>query len=171
MKRHLFACCLTVLATLLSMLLCATPLPQNGATSNKPKTTLSGKTDIPMLLPGKNPASWKTEEASFDKSRYYFISKYSPVGNESITILASAEKEMGSSKSGKTVAIPEIGNVRYRQCSVGGDGEPPRYETDPFARDDGHGGKVRYIIRVNTDRGNQETLMSSVRWAPPGTMP
>jgi hypothetical protein len=171
MKRHLFAGRLTVFTTLMSLLSCATPLTKHCVTSNKPKTTLSGKTDIPMLLPGKNLASWKTEEASFDKSRYYFISKYSPVGNESITILASAEEEMGSSKSGKTVAIPEIGNVRYRQCSVGGDEEPPRYETHPFIRDDGHGGKVCYIIRVNTDRGNQEALMRSVRWAPPGTMP
>ena len=74
-------------------------------------------------------------------------------------------------KSGKTVAIPEIGNVRHRQCSVGGDEEPQRYETDPFTRNDGHGGKVCCIIRVNTDKGNQEILMRSVRWVPPGTMP
>ncbi len=128
---------------------------------------LSGKTDIPMLVPDAKYTSWTTEDASFDQSRYYLISKYNPAG-KFITILASDGEEPVASPHAKQVMIPEIGLVRYRRCSTGGDGELPRYETDPFIRDDGHGGKVFYIVRVNTSDGDQEAMMRAVRWEAPG---
>jgi hypothetical protein len=133
-----------------------------------PHHRLSGKTDIPLLLPGEKYASWKVEQASFDESRYYMISKYSPEG-KFITILASDGEDPVASATDKKVMIPEIGMVRYRRCSVGGDEEPARFETDPFTRDDGHGGKVYYKVRVNTDDGDQELMMKSVKWAAPGS--
>lgn len=129
---------------------------------------LSGKTDVPMLLPGGMYASWTIEDASFDQSRYYLISKFNPAG-KSITILASDGEEPVASPEARQVRIPEIGLVRYRRCSTGGDGELPRFETDPFTRDDGHGGKAFYIIRVNTADGDQEAMMKSVRWAAAGS--
>ena len=67
--------------------------------------------------------------------------------------------------------IPEIGLVPYRRCSLVGDGGPPRFETDPFSRDDGHGGKVYYFVRVVTGDGDQEAMMKSVKWAAPGIAP
>jgi hypothetical protein len=130
---------------------------------------LSGRTDIPLLLPGERYASWETDQADFDQNRYYVISKYLPDG-KSIAIYASDdEKEALASATDRKVVIPEIGAVRYRICSTGGDEEPARYETDPFTRDDGHGGKVYYFVRVNTDDGDQEAMLKAVKWAPAGT--
>lgn len=133
-----------------------------------PPQHLSGKTDIPLLFPGDRYASWKIEEASFDEYRYYMISKYTDDG-KSITILASDGEEKIASPTDKQVMMPEIGLVRYRRGSVGGDDGPARFETDPFTRDDGHGGKVFYIVRVTTDKGDQEALLKSVKWVAPGS--
>lgn len=133
-----------------------------------PHHRLSGKTDIPMLLPGERYASWKIAEASFDEYRYYMISKSTPAG-KSITIVASDGEEKIASLDDKKVMIPEIGMVRYRHCSVGGDEEMARFETDPFARDDGHGGKVYYFVRVTTDDGEQEAMLKSVKWVASGS--
>ena len=129
---------------------------------------LSGKTDIPLLLPGEKYASWKIDEASFDEYRYYMISKSKPNG-ESITILASDGEAKIAAPNDKKVMIPEIGMVRYRLCSVGGDEEMPRFETDPFTRDDGHGGNVFFIVRVTTRDGDQEAMLKSVKWSAPGS--
>ena len=96
------------------------------------------------------------------------ISKYD-ANAKSITILASDGEENIASATDKKVMIPEIGMVRYRRCSVGGDEELPRFETDPFTREDGHGGKVYYIVRVTTDDGDQEAMMKSVKWAAPNS--
>ncbi|MFM2199109.1 MAG: hypothetical protein RLZZ505_2541 [Verrucomicrobiota bacterium] len=129
---------------------------------------LSGENDIPMLIPGEKYASWTIDQAEFDQSRYYVISKYHPNG-KSIAIYASDEGEAVASATAKKVSIPEIGEVRYRSCSTGGDEELARYQTDPFTRDDGHGGKVYYFVRVNTDDGDQETMLEAVKWAAAGT--
>jgi hypothetical protein len=150
-------CFLPVMTALLLVVSCVTP-----------QHHLSGKTDIQLLLPGEKFDSWKIKETSFDQSRYYMISKFTPAG-KSITILASDGEDKIASPDDKTVMIPGIGRVRYRSCSVGGDGEFARFETDPFTRDDGHGGKVYYIVRVNTDDGDQEAMMKSLKWAAPGT--
>lgn len=96
------------------------------------------------------------------------ISKSTTAG-KSITILASDGEDEIASPDDKTVMIPGIGRVRYRRCSVGGDEEFARFETDPFTRDDGHGGKVHYVVRVITDDGDQEAMMKSVKWAATGT--
>ncbi len=133
-----------------------------------PHQRLSGKTDIPLLLPGERYASWKIDEASFDQSRYYMISKYNAKG-KSITILASDGEDNVASPTDKKIMIPEVGMVLYRRCSVGGDEELPRFETDPFTREDGHGGKVYYKVRVITDDRDQEAMMKSVKWAAPGS--
>lgn len=148
---------LPVMIALLWVVSCATP-PHH----------LSGKTDIRLLLPGEKFDSWEIKETSFDDFHYYMISRSTPAG-KSITIIASEGEEETASPDDKTVMIPEIGRVRYRRCSVGGDGEFARFQTDPFTRDDGHGGKVHYIVRVNTDDGDQEAMMKSVKWAAPGT--
>jgi|LakMenEpi03Aug12_release.lakeMendotaPanAssembly.Ray.scaffolds.fasta_scaffold254231_3 hypothetical protein len=131
---------------------------------------LSGKTDIPMLLPSEKYATWKIDEADFDQSRYYVISKYSP-DDKFISVHASDEGDPIAPTNAKKVMIPEIGLVPYRRCSLVGDGGPPRFETDPFSRDDGHGGKVYYFVRVVTGDGDQEAMMKSVKWAAPGTAP
>jgi hypothetical protein len=133
-----------------------------------PHQRLSGKTDIPLLLPGERYASWKIDEASFDQYRYYMISKYNAAG-KSITILASDGEDNIASPTDKKVMIPEFGMVRYRRCSVGGDEELPRFETDPLTRENGHGGKVYYIVRVTTADGDQEAMMKNVKWAAPGS--
>jgi hypothetical protein len=133
-----------------------------------PHHRLSGRTDIPLLLPDEKYASWQTGESSFDEYRYYMISKYRPDG-KSITVLASDGEDKIASPTDKEVMMPEIGMVRYRLCSVGGDEELPRFETDPFTRDDGHGGKVFYIVRVTTGEGDQEVMLKSVKWAAPGS--
>lgn len=133
-----------------------------------PHHRLSGRTDIPLLLPGEKYESWKTGEASFDGYRYYMISKFTPDG-KSITVLASDGEDEIAAPTDKKVMMPEIGMVRYRLCSVGGDEELPRFETDPFTRDDGHGGKVFYIVRVTTGDGDQEVMLKSVKWAAPGS--
>lgn len=133
-----------------------------------PSSHLSGKTDIPLLLPGEKYDSWKIDQAEFDQSRYYVISKYSPA-NKMISIYASDDGEPIAPATAKKVMIPEIGLVRYRRCAVGGDEELARFQTDPFARDNGHGGKVYYFVRVYTDDGDQEAMMKAVRWAAPGT--
>lgn len=133
-----------------------------------PHRRLSGKTDIPLLLPGEKFASWKIDQASFDEYRYYMISK-STANGKSITILASDGEVNIASQNDKKVMIPEIGMVRYRLCSVGGDEEMPRFETDPFTRDDGHGGKVYFIVRVTSDNGDQEAMLKSVKWAASGS--
>ena len=130
---------------------------------------LSGKTDIPLLLPGEKYASWKIDEASFDEYSYYMISKATPEG-KSITILASDGEDPVTSHTNKSVMMPGIGMVRYRLCSVGGDGEMARFQTDPFTRDDGREGKVFYVVRVITDDGDQESMLKSVRWAAPGSI-
>jgi hypothetical protein len=147
------------------LMMVALLLSTSCATSPRP---LSGKNDIPMLLPGEKYASWIIDQAEFDQSRYYVISKYQPDG-KSIAIYASDEGEAVAPATAKKVAIPEIGEVRYRTCSTGGDEEPARYQTDPFTRDDGHGGKVYYFVRVNTDDGDQEAMLKAVKWAPAGT--
>ena len=133
-----------------------------------PQQRLSGRTDIPLLFPGAKYASWKINDASFDEYRYYMISKYKDDG-KSITIIASNEDDEVASPTDKKVMIPEIGMVRYRRRSVGGDEEPARFQTDPFSRDDGRGGKVFYIVRVTTDDGDQEVMLKSVKWAVPGS--
>ncbi|MBC8127593.1 MAG: hypothetical protein H8M99_10685, partial [Gloeobacteraceae cyanobacterium ES-bin-144] len=133
-----------------------------------PPSRLSGKTDIPLLLPGERYASWIKDQTSFDEYRYYMISKSSPQG-KSITILASASEDEVASPADKKVMMPGIGMVRYRSRSVGGDEELARFQTDPFSRDDGHGGQVFYIVRVKTDDGDQEAMLKSVKWAAPGT--
>jgi hypothetical protein len=150
----------------ISLVACVTSPP---LTTHRSK--LSGKTDIPLLLPGELMDSWQSDEPSFDGYRYYMISKYSVKKDSTITIIASDGEECVAETTDKTVDIPEIGKVRYRRCSVGGDIEPRRYETDPFTRDDGHGGKVYYYVRVTTNHGDQEALMRSVKWAAPGTTP
>ena len=150
-------CYLPLMTALLLSVSCATP-----------QHRLSGRTDIPLLLPGEKYASWKIEEASFDQYRYYMISK-SRTDGKSITILASDGEDNIESPTDKKVMMPEVGMVRYRSCSVGGDEEMPRFETDPFTRDDGHGGKVFYIVRITTDDGDQEAMLKSVRWAAPGS--
>ena len=129
---------------------------------------LSGKTDIPLLLPGDRYASWMVDEASSSEYCYYMISKTTPEG-KSITIVASDGEEKTASPTDKKVMMPGIGMVRYKRASVGGDGELPRFKTDPFTRDDGHGGQVFYIVRVNTNDGDQEAMLKSVKWAAPGT--
>ena len=129
---------------------------------------LSGKTDIPLLLPGDRYASWTKDQTSFDDYHYYMISKYSPTG-KSILILAEAPEDEEPSTATKKVMIPEIGMVGYRRRSTGGDVEAARFQTDAFTRDDGHGGKVSYFVRVNTDDGDQEAMLKAVRWAAPGT--
>lgn len=133
-----------------------------------PQKHLLGKTDIPVLLPGDKYASWKSGETSFDEYHYYMLSKYKDDGR-TITIIASDGEDKVASPTDKEVLIPEIGKVRYRHCSVGGDQEMARFETDPITRDDGHGGKVFYIVRVNTDNGDQEAMLKSVKWAAPGS--
>jgi hypothetical protein len=150
-------CHLLMMVTLLLSTSCAT----------SPRR-LSGENDIPMLIPGEKYASWTIDQAEFDQSRYYVISKYHPNG-KSIAIYASDEGEAVASATAKKVSIPEIGEVRYRSCSTGGDEELARYQTDPFTRDDGHGGKVYYFVRVNTDDGDQETMLEAVKWAAAGT--
>ncbi len=147
----------------ISLVACVTSPP---LTTHKIK--LSGKTDIPLLLPGELMDSWQSEEPIFNEYNYYMISKYSVKKDSTITIVASDDSEGRAEATDKTVDIPEIGKVRYRRCSVGGDIEAKRYETDPFTRDDGHGGKVYYFVRVTTDHGDQEVLMRSVKWAAPG---
>ena len=133
-----------------------------------PQHRLSGRTDIPLLLPGEMYASWKTDQATFDEYRHYMISKSTPDG-KSITILASDHENITATSADKKVIIPEIGKVNYRLATVGGDEEMARFETEPFIRDDGHGGKVFYIVRVTTDDGDQEAMLKSVRWAAPGS--
>ena len=151
-------CHVPLLAALLLSLSCVTPPPPR----------LSGRTDIPMLLPGDKFASWATDEEVFDNYCYYRISKTTPSG-KSITISANKEGDPTASPSDPTVMIPEIGMVNYRHCAVGGDEERARYKTNPFSRDDGRGGKVFYVVRVNTDDGDQEAMLKSVKWAAPGS--
>jgi hypothetical protein len=96
------------------LMMVALLLSTSCATSPRP---LSGKNDIPMLLPGEMYASWIIDQAEFDQSRYYVISKYQPDG-KSIAIYASDEGEAVAPATAKKVAIPEIGEVRYRTVSA-----------------------------------------------------
>ena len=35
-----------------------------------------------------------------------------------------------------------------------------RFDTDPFTRDDGHGGQAFYRVRVTTNDGDQEVMLT-----------
>lgn len=177
---------------IVSTLLCAALItgcvnPTTGATAAT-ASNLSGKTDIPMLVPAGRIAKWRLRNLEFDEdgNPSYSIWRKNPSrleGQYGFGVHASSvrheipktyEPDGYSSKKepvdlSKEIFIPAIGRkVRYYCESGSGGSENAIFATEPIAWPNGHGGTVYYVIRTESDE--PEKILDQVKWAKPGSM-
>lgn len=151
-------------------------------------SNLSGKTDIPMLVPAGKSERWKLRNVAFDEDGQpsYSIWLKNPSRLEShygFGIHASGTRHEipktyepdGYSPERKPIDlspeifIPAIGRKVHYYCESGAGGsENAIFATEPIAWPDGHGGTVYYVIRTESDE--PEKILHQVKWAKPGSM-
>ncbi len=178
---------------LVSALLCAALIPAcvsaTGETTAATSTGgLSGKSDIPMLVPAGKAGNWPLRTMKFDEGgpSSYVLWRENPSRLEShyhIGVDASGKRPQvpktyqpdGYSAEEKpidlsrAIFIPAIGRkVRYYCKSGAGGSENAIFATEPIAWPDGHGGTVYYVIETESDE--PEKILDQVKWSEPGSM-
>jgi len=172
---------------LVSTVLCAALVPSCVSPTSATTANLSGKTDIPMLVPSGKPATWPLRTLKFDEAGKpsYTLWRENPSRLEShyhIGVDARAERPKiprtyqpdGYSAEEKPIVlqeifIPAIGRkVRYYCKSGSGGSENAIFATEPIAWPDGHGGTVYYVIETESDE--PEKILDQVKWKEPGSM-
>lgn len=157
-------------------------------TSPSRATSLSGKTEIPMLVAAGKVAKWDLVRVDFDENARpgYWIAWQNPSrldGQYDFGVNASAKlpevpktfQPDGYSPKTKPIDfsreifIPAIGRKVTYYCESGATGsENASFSTLPIAWPDGHGGTVYYVISAESDA--PEKILSQVKWKKPGSM-
>lgn len=160
----------------------ATPVATSGS-------ALSGKTDLPVLMPAGHAATWPVAVLRFDGEvrPSYSLHCSGRVQNEreGLGIFASpVQEELPKSKNygtyepqlktvdySKEVFIPAFGRKVAWYLSEEADGtQNAIYKTVPVAWPDGHGGTVYYVIQAEVAASKPEALLSQVKWGKPGAL-
>ncbi|MEO8614695.1 MAG: hypothetical protein ABI600_06110 [Luteolibacter sp.] len=163
---------------------CASPSTGTTAATRN----LSGKTDIPMLVPSGKTEKWPLCTLVFDdvEKPSYTVWRENPTRLEThynFGVKASAKRPQlpktyqpdpysGVEKPidlSQEIFIPAIGRKVHYYCkSASGGSENAIFATEPITWPDGHGGTVYYVIETESDE--PEKILDQVKWDKPGSM-